>query len=93
LEIPPDPVPVATFSIPDAAEHRYIPGIIFLAEIRNPDEIERSYLPQNHTEIKWVEPDRIDLPGDECVPNLAETAKMAKERRMANTGATLSRGS
>lgn len=87
LEVPAHPIPVATFSIDDPSERRSIPGIIFVAGIKNPDEVEGRFLKEKHSEIKWVDPNNLGLSPEECVPDLAETIRKAHSvwiRRIRN---------
>lgn len=68
------PVPVKTYTIGDADEGRVIPGIIFVAEVTNPDEVR----PRKHSAVDWIDPGKPDaVVGGKCVPDLADTLASA----------------
>lgn len=73
-------IPIATFEIHDSEEKRVIPGIIFIAEITNPEVVEHNFSRKKHGEIVWINPEKFDLSNDNCVPDFEATLKTAFER-------------
>jgi 8-oxo-dGTP pyrophosphatase MutT (NUDIX family) len=74
LNVPENPTPFRTFLIDDNTEHRQIPGIIFIAEVSNPAEVEARYLREKHSEIRWIDPEQFAEDGtSRYVPNFSET--------------------
>ncbi|MED4559636.1 hypothetical protein [Bacillus subtilis] len=72
-----EPLPVKTYNIRITSEKRVVPGILFVAEILNQED-ELSYNKEIHSEIKWIEKDKIyELREDECVPGFHDTVEKA----------------
>jgi len=66
--------PVATYLIEDAAEGRRIPGLIFVAEVLNANEV----IAGKHGEIEWVSIRDVDrIKENKLVPNLVENIRSA----------------
>jgi hypothetical protein len=67
--------PVSVYEIVDEKARRTIPGIIFVAEITNPDAVQN----YRHVELEWVDAEDPDeLPEAEgCVPDLRESLQKA----------------
>jgi hypothetical protein len=86
LELPEHPIPISTFSINDSGEHRKIPGVIFLASILNPHDVEAAFLREKHSEIKWVDPDNCGLLASECVPHFSDNLRIAHSARKSLQG-------
>jgi len=78
LEFDGDPIPVRTFTLSDASEQREIPGIIFVAEVQNPDAVQAAFLKAKHSEIRWIDPASF-TPGDgtQYVPGFEQSLKLA----------------
>ncbi|MED4990109.1 hypothetical protein ETC01_00715 [Geobacillus sp. NFOSA3] len=73
-----EPIPVATYTF--IKNDRAIPGILFVAKVLNPEEVEKSYLRSKHSEIKWIDIQDIDsLNENDCVKDLKLNAIKAKE--------------
>ena len=72
-------IPVTTYEIRDEQEQRSIPGIIFFAEISNPDSMAESFSKEKHAEIRWLDPADLDGMTQECVPDFAATTARASE--------------
>jgi hypothetical protein len=73
-----EPIPVATYTFDKNG--RIIPGILFVAKVLNPGEVENLYIKSKHSEIKWVDMEDIDsLNEDDCVKDLKLNAIKAKE--------------
>lgn len=82
LKVDDCPVPIGTFLIDDKEEHRSIPGIIFVAEVDDPENVAKSFSREKHSEIDWLDPQSFQpLPGRDYVPNLAETLAAAVKSR------------
>lgn len=77
LDLPSNPIPVASFSIEDEGERRRIPGVIFAAFVTNPESVEGAYLREKHTEIRWLDPHSDEVQADDCVPGLLENVRKA----------------
>lgn len=71
-------IPVNTFVFEDKQEGRKIPGIIFVASVTNPEEIEKNFLKENHSEITWFDPKTVDtILEEDYVEDFKETVKRA----------------
>ncbi len=69
-------VPIRTYTIGGGAEKRRIPGIIFLADVTNHDQVKA----QRHAKVEWIDPlAPIDAAFADCVPNFAMTLRQASE--------------
>lgn len=78
LSIAEEPTPFRTYLIDDRDENRRVPGIIFIAEIENPEAIK----PHNHDTIAWIDPDKPESLADaECVPGFVATLRDAVDAR------------
>jgi hypothetical protein len=66
-----------TFEIQDSAEHRVIPGIIFVAEVKNSADLEGQFSREKHTEVLWIDPASFYSSGEQCVPNFSRTLEKA----------------
>jgi hypothetical protein len=69
--------PVGTFEIQDTDENRIIPGLIFLAEIRDPSVVEANFSREKHSEIIWLNPATQDPAPETCVPDFRATIEKA----------------
>lgn len=71
-------VPVSTYLIEDKLEGRKIPGIMFIAQVKNPEEVESNYSKVNHSAIDWFDPKDIDsVCEDDYVDGFKDTIKKA----------------
>jgi 8-oxo-dGTP pyrophosphatase MutT (NUDIX family) len=69
-----DPVvPIRTYEIHDAEEHRIIPGIIFFAEVADPESVKSNFSKGKHSEVLWINPAEISNIQQNCVPNFEST--------------------
>jgi hypothetical protein len=80
LKFPEPLIPISTFQLDDPEEKRQIPGIIFFAEVENPLEIETKFSREKHSEIIWIEPHKLPLSNNDCVPNFATALLEACEQ-------------
>jgi hypothetical protein len=76
---------------------RKVPGLLFYAELKNPDEVERNFLKSKHTEVRWLVPADVGtLDESEVVPDFAETVrralKISEQRRKANPARAVQEG-
>ena len=72
------PIPIRSFTIEDKAEHRRIPGIIFVASVKNPDDVERLCLKEKHSDLRWIDPETFKEDGSSVyVPDFKETLQAA----------------
>lgn len=68
--------PIRTYLIDDEDENRKIPGIVFIADVTNPDDVRAL----RHAKIDWFDPARMDhLSDSECVPEFKETICLADQ--------------
>lgn len=65
--------PIGQFFI----KEKKVPGIIFVAHVTNPEDVDAHNLPDKHTEIRWIDPTDPGLTADECVPDFMETLQKA----------------
>lgn len=71
-----DPLPVKTYNVFIDEEDRVVPGILFVAEILNVDNLTLNE--KNHSEIRWVEKDKISrIDPEDCVPDFHDTIEKA----------------
>jgi len=77
LLLPSNPVPVGTFEIQDAAERRVIPGIIFVAEVQNSEEVEKHFSHEKHSQLLWIRQGEFDASAESCVPDFPVTLESA----------------
>jgi hypothetical protein len=78
LDLPDNPIPLSTFIITDKEERRSIPGIIFLAPIKNSHGVSEHFVKEKHSEIRWIDPTKLEsLVVDEYIPDFKETIKAA----------------
>ena len=79
LGFPANLVPVRTYEIQDTTERRVIPGIIFIAEVKNSDQVERCFSHEKHSQVLWVGPGDFDASSEACVPDFTVTLAEAFE--------------
>ena len=75
--------PVSTFEIRDRDERRVIPGLIFLAEIKDTAPVGANFSREKHTEIAWLNPESLRLEPGDCVPGFKSTIQKAVAMRAA----------
>lgn len=78
------PVPIGTYEISDVEEHRIIPGIIFIADLANEEQVARQFSRQKHTEIIWLDPAEFDPAQHQTVPNFETTIALAADAHKRN---------
>lgn len=75
------PLPVNVYVIEGT---RRIPGLLFYAELKNPEEIEERYLRSKHTEIQWFDPSTLEkIDKKEYVPDFDVTVSNALREKQA----------
>lgn len=75
-----DLTPVSTYLIEDNLEGRKIPGIMFIAHVNNPDQVEQKYSKSTHSEVKWFDPQKLnEISEDEYVDRFKDTVEKAVE--------------
>ncbi len=78
IEVPNAPVPVGTYLVDRGKGARAIPGIVFIAEVRQYDNAAN----RKHEQIQWVDPDDPGTPiGEPTVPDLRDTLRRAAKLR------------
>lgn len=70
-------VPIRTFEINDKEEHRIIPGIIFFAEIDDPESVKGNFSKEKHSEVLWINPAEVSSFQQKCVPDFEVTISEA----------------
>ncbi len=59
-------------------EKTRVPGLIFVARVRNPDAVEKSFSPQKHSEGRWFDPKDLDgIDSNDFVPEFALSVRRA----------------
>lgn len=72
-------LPINTYVI---GGDRRIPGLLFYAELENPQDVESRFLKAKHTEIRWLDPSKLDQIDDsEYVPDFRTTVANALRAR------------
>lgn len=65
--------PIAQYFIPDKG----VSGVVFVADVMNPDEAKTKFLKEKHSEICWIDPENHGLSHDDCIPEFSETLEKA----------------
>lgn len=73
-------LPVSSYVIPSQPK---VPGLLFYAEITNPDELERLFARSKHSEIKWHDPE-TKAAKNEFVPDFQKSLNKALDHRKKN---------
>lgn len=67
-------MPISTYNVFIEEENRYVPGMLFLAIISNPEEL----INTNHDAISWIsEEDLEQISESDCVPDFHKSARLA----------------
>ncbi len=65
--------PVAQYFVPSKG----VSGVVFVANILNPDDAETKFLKEKHSEVRWIDPNNHHISPDDCIPEFAATLEKA----------------
>jgi hypothetical protein len=54
-----------------------VPGVIFVALVTNPEAVLKEFSKEKHSEVRWLDPSKIDVEDASCVPDFRGTVQQA----------------